>query len=88
MLSLAVLNTLTILLMLEMFFKSYFVSLGVSLLMSLFLIVTITTLILYQVALSKIDEQGWFNTSDLNLFYIGKNAVFFSHDFYHCFFTF
>jgi membrane protein len=57
-------------------FKSYFVSLGVSLLMSLFLIVIITTLILYQVALSKIDEQGWFNTSDLNLFYIGKNAVF------------
>ncbi len=57
-------------------FKSYFVSLGDSLLMSLFLIVTITTLILYQVALSKIDEQGWFNTSDLNLFYIGKNAVF------------
>ncbi len=57
-------------------FKSYFVSLGVSLLMSFFLIVTITTLILYQVALSKIDEQGWFNTSDLNLFYIGKNAVF------------
>jgi membrane protein len=57
-------------------FKSYFVSLGVSLLMSFFLIVTITSLILYQVALSKIDEQGWFNTSDLNLFYIGKNAVF------------
>ena len=57
-------------------FKSYFVSLGVSLLMSLFLIVTIVSLILYQVALSKIDEQGWFNTSDLNLFYIGKNAVF------------
>ncbi|KGL63784.1 YihY/virulence factor BrkB family protein [Polaribacter sp. Hel1_85] len=57
-------------------FKSYFVSLGVSLLMSFFLIVTITTLILYQVALSKIDEQGWLNTSDLNLFYIGKNAVF------------
>jgi membrane protein len=57
-------------------FKSYFVSLGVSLLMSFFLIVTITTLILYQVALSKIDEHGWLNTSDLNLFYIGKNAVF------------
>ncbi|MGJ8745844.1 YihY/virulence factor BrkB family protein [Polaribacter sp.] len=57
-------------------FRSYFISLGVSLLMSLFLIVTITSLILYQVALSKIDEQGWFNTSDLNLFYIGKNAVF------------
>ena len=57
-------------------FKSYFVSLAVSLLMSFFLIVTITTLILYQVALSKIDEQGWFDTSDLNLFYIGKNAVF------------
>ncbi|MEE9407249.1 MAG: YihY/virulence factor BrkB family protein [Polaribacter sp.] len=57
-------------------FKSYFVSLGVSLLMSLFLIVTITSLILYQFALSKIDENGWLNTSDLNLFYLGKNAVF------------
>ncbi|ARV14368.1 YihY/virulence factor BrkB family protein [Polaribacter sp. SA4-12] len=57
-------------------FKSYFVSLGVSLLMSFFLIVTITTLILYQVALSKIDEQGWLNTSDLNLFLLGKNVVF------------
>ena len=57
-------------------FRSYFVSLGVSLLMSLFLIVTIASLILYQVALSKIDERGWFNTSDLNLFYIGKNIVF------------
>ncbi|MCL7753343.1 YihY/virulence factor BrkB family protein [Polaribacter sp. Z022] len=57
-------------------FRTYFISLGVSLLMSLFLIVTITSLILYQVALSKIDEQGWLNTSDLNLFYIGKNALF------------
>ena len=57
-------------------FKSYFVSLGVSLLMSFFLIVTITSLILYQVALSKIDEHGWLDTSDLNLFYIGRNAVF------------
>ncbi|PWG04838.1 YihY/virulence factor BrkB family protein [Polaribacter aquimarinus] len=57
-------------------FKSYFVSLGVSLLMSLFLIVTIVLLILYQVALSKIDEIGWLNTSDLNLFNLGKNALF------------
>ena len=57
-------------------FRTYFISLGVSLLMSLFLIVTITSLILYQVALSKIDEKGWLNTSDLNLFYIGKNALF------------
>lgn len=57
-------------------FRSYFISLGVSLLMSFFLIVTITTLILYQFALTKIDEIGWFNTSDLNLFNLGKNAVF------------
>ena len=57
-------------------FKSYFVSLGVSLLMSSFLIVTIVSLILYQVALSKIDEIGWLNTADLNLFNLGKNAVF------------
>ncbi len=57
-------------------FKTYFVSLGVSLLMSLFLIITIVLLILYQVALSKIDEIGWLNTSDLNLFNLGKNALF------------
>jgi membrane protein len=57
-------------------FKSYFVSLGVSLLMSSFLIVAIVSLILYQVALSKIDEIGWLNTADLNLFNLGKNAVF------------
>jgi len=57
-------------------FRSYFISLAVSLLMSLFLIVTITALILYQFALTKIDETGWFNTSDLNLFNLGKNLVF------------
>ncbi|QXP62464.1 YihY/virulence factor BrkB family protein [Polaribacter sp. HaHaR_3_91] len=57
-------------------FRAYFVSLGVSLLMSFFLIVTITTLILYQVALSKIDETGWLDTGDLDLFLLGKNAVF------------
>ncbi|WP_341221195.1 YihY/virulence factor BrkB family protein [Polaribacter atrinae] len=57
-------------------FRAYFISLGVSLLMSLFLIVTITTLILYQVALSKIDETGWLDTGDLDLFLLGKNAVF------------
>lgn len=57
-------------------FKSYFISLAVSLLLSLFLIITIISLILYQVALSKIDEKGWFNTNDLHLFYIGKNMSF------------
>jgi len=57
-------------------FKSYFISLGVSLLMSFFLIVTIISLILYQVALSKIDEKGWFNTNDLNLFFLGKGLLF------------
>ncbi|WP_158838490.1 YihY/virulence factor BrkB family protein [Polaribacter sp. L3A8] len=57
-------------------FRAYFISLGVSLLMSFFLIVTITTLILYQVALSKIDETGWLDTGDLDLFLLGKNAVF------------
>lgn len=56
-------------------FRSYFVSLGVSLLMSLFLIVTIIILIFYQIALSKIDEAGWLNTSDLNLFNLGKNLL-------------
>lgn len=57
-------------------FRTYFVSLGVSLILSLFLIITVTLTIFYQVALVKIHEKGWLNTSDLNLFFIGKNALF------------
>lgn len=57
-------------------FNSYFVSLGVSLLTSLFLIITIILVILYQVALTKIDETGWLDTSDLNLFYYGRGLLF------------
>ena len=57
-------------------FKSYFVSLGVSLVMSLFLIITVVLVILYQVALSKIDSIGWFSTDDLNLFYYGRAFLF------------
>lgn len=57
-------------------FKTYIVSLGVSLLMSFFLIITVILIILYQVALSKIDEIGWFDTSELNLFYLGRGIMF------------
>lgn len=57
-------------------FRTYIVSLGVSLLLSFFLIVTITLTILYQVALSRINDKGWFNMGDLNLFLIGKNILF------------
>ena len=57
-------------------FRAYFVSLGVSLLMSLFLIIIITSLILYQFALSKIDETGWLDTTDLDLFYYGRSLIF------------
>lgn len=57
-------------------FRAYFISLGVSLLMSLFLIIAVTLIILYQVALSKIDEKGWFNTDDLNLFLLGRSFIF------------
>lgn len=57
-------------------FKSYFIALGVSLLTSFFLILTIALVILYQVALAKIDEIGWLNTSDLNLFYYGRGLLF------------
>lgn len=57
-------------------FKSYFVSLGVSLLMSFFLIITIILVVLYQVALSKINDKGWLNTDDLDLFLIGKTCMF------------
>ena len=57
-------------------FRAYFISLGVSLLTSFFLIVTIILVILYQVALSKINENGWLNTDDLNLFYYGRGFLF------------
>lgn len=57
-------------------FRTYIVSLGVSLLLSFFLIVTITLTIVYQVALSRINDKGWFNMGDLNLFLIGKNILF------------
>ncbi len=57
-------------------FRAYFVSLGVSLLMSLFLIITVVLIIFYQIALAKIDEIGWLNTADLNLFYWGRGLLF------------
>lgn len=56
--------------------KSYIISLVVSLLMSLFLITTVVFVILYQVALTKINEKGWFNTNDLDLFYYGRGFMF------------
>tara|TARA_X000000950_G_C13593101_1_gene528216 strand:- start:148 stop:615 length:468 start_codon:yes stop_codon:yes gene_type:complete len=52
------------------------VALGVSLLISVFLISTVILVILYQFALTKIDEIGWLNTSDLNLFYYGRGLLF------------
>ncbi len=56
--------------------RAYMISLAVSLLMSLFLIITVVFVILYQIALAKIDEKGWFNTSDLDLFYYGRGSLF------------
>jgi membrane protein len=57
-------------------FKAYLISLAVSLLISLFLIIIITLVILYQVALTKMNDKGWLNTEDLNLFNYGKNILF------------
>ena len=56
--------------------KAYIISLGVSLLMSLFLIVTVVLIIMYQIALSKIGEYGWFDVNDLDLFYYGRSFLF------------
>jgi membrane protein len=57
-------------------FRAYIVSLGVSLLMSLFLIVTVVLIIYYQVALARIDKIGWLETGDLDLFYWGRGLLF------------
>jgi membrane protein len=57
-------------------FRAYIVSLGVSLLMSLFLIVTVVLIIYYQVALARIDKISWLDTGDLDLFYWGRGLLF------------
>ncbi len=57
-------------------FKAYFISLGVSLLMSFFLIVTVALIIFYQIALTRIHKFGWLNTGDLDLFYYGRGFLF------------
>ncbi len=57
-------------------FKAYVVSLGVSLLMSFFLIVTVALIIFYQIALTRIHKFGWLNTGDLDLFYYGRAFLF------------
>ncbi|WP_215046372.1 YihY/virulence factor BrkB family protein [Tenacibaculum dicentrarchi] len=57
-------------------FRAYFISLGVSLLMSFFLIITVVLIILYQIALVRIDNTGWLHTDDLNLFYWGRGLLF------------
>ncbi len=57
-------------------FRTYVVSLGVSLLMSFFLIITVSLIILYQIGLSKIDEIGWFDPGEMNLFYLGRGLLF------------
>ena len=56
--------------------KAYFIALAVSLLLSLFLIITVIMIILYQIALVKIGEVSWIDISDLNLFYYGRGAMF------------
>lgn len=56
--------------------RAYVISLGVSLLMSFFLIVTVVLIILYQLALTKIDESGWLQIENLNLFYYGRGLLF------------
>ena len=57
-------------------FRTYFVSLGVSLLMSFFLIITVVLIIYYQLALARIDKAGWLDIGSLNLFYWGRGVLF------------
>ncbi|PKH51616.1 ribonuclease BN [Tenacibaculum sp. Bg11-29] len=57
-------------------FRAYIVSLGVSLLMSFFLIITVVAIIFYQVALVRIGNVGWLDTGDLDLLYWGRGVLF------------
>ncbi len=57
-------------------FKAYFISLGVSLMMSLFLILTVSVMIFYEVALLKIDEWGWLGTNHSSFLYLGRGVFF------------
>ena len=56
--------------------RAYVISLAVSLLISFFLITTVVLIILYRVALVKINEKGWLETDDLNLFFYGRGFLF------------
>ena len=57
-------------------FLAYIVSLGVSLLMSFFLIITVVAIIFYQLSLIRIGNISWLDTSDLDLFYWGRALLF------------
>ncbi|WBX75013.1 YihY/virulence factor BrkB family protein [Tenacibaculum ovolyticum] len=57
-------------------FRAYIVSLGVSLLMSFFLIITVVAIIFYQVALVRIGNISWLDTGDLDLLYWGRGLLF------------
>lgn len=52
--------------------KTYLISIAVSLVMSTFLIITVGLIISYEIALVKIHEIGWIDTTALNLFNYGR----------------
>ena len=55
--------------------RAYFISLGVSLVMAFFLVVTVALIIFYQIGLDKLIENGWLD-DDLFWLQIGKGFLF------------
>ncbi len=55
--------------------RAYVISLGVSLVMAFFLVVTVALIIFYQIGLDKLKEQGWLD-DDIFWLQIGKGFLF------------
>lgn len=56
--------------------RAYFISLGTSLVMTFFLVVTVALTILYGIGLNKLKDKGWLEESDLFWLQFGTGLLF------------
>lgn len=56
-------------------FRAYFISMGVSLLMAFFLVITVALTVFYKVGLDKLKEKGWLE-NEIFWLQIGRGAIF------------
>ena len=66
-------------------FRAYFLSMFVSLLMALFLVITVALTGFYQLLLDAFTNKGWIDDETIWLQF-GRGGVVSDHDFYYCFY--